>query len=225
MLNVYIDGDLLVHQSIWGSNSKNDVKKKLNSAILNIMKTTEADNGKIAVRGPDNFRREIYPAYKANRKKEMTEKERELFDYSYNQLESHWGAEKATGMEADDLLAIWHTETPGIIASLDKDMLQVPGLHYNFRSKEFQYIEEEEASYLLHLQMLTGDSTDNIKGLKGIGPVKAKKILAGVPAKRHLNRVKAAWRANHGLGWERELQLNTDLLYLRRSHDDRYLIK
>ena len=46
------------------------------------------------------------------------------------------------------------------------------------------------------LQCLTGDTADNIKGIKGIGPKKAEKILQGVPLERRWNRVRAAYRAH-----------------------------
>jgi 5'-3' exonuclease len=49
------------------------------------------------------------------------------------------------------------------------------------------------------LQCLTGDNSDNIPGIKGIGPAKANKVLAGVPMERRYNRVKAAWR-KHAAG-------------------------
>ena len=46
------------------------------------------------------------------------------------------------------------------------------------------------------LQCLTGDRSDNIPGIKGIGPKKAERILSGVPMQRRWNRVRSAWRAN-----------------------------
>jgi 5'-3' exonuclease len=44
------------------------------------------------------------------------------------------------------------------------------------------------------MQCLTGDTADNIKGLKGIGPKKAEKILEGVPMERRWDKVKAVYR-------------------------------
>ena len=46
------------------------------------------------------------------------------------------------------------------------------------------------------LQCLTGDSSDNIPGIRGIGPKKADKILSGIPMQRRWNRVRAAWRTH-----------------------------
>lgn len=224
-INVYIDGDILVYQSIWGANSTKDIKKKLDQTISSIMGDLEGSTGKIAIKGEGNFRKDIYPAYKGNRKKELTEQEKEFFTYAYKYLETGWKSVPAHNMEADDLLAMWNTEEPGIIVSIDKDLLQVPGLHFNTRKKEYTNMTEEDASLLLHTQVLMGDSVDNITGLKGIGKVKAAKVMEGVPFSKHLDTVKTFWRETFGRGWEDNLQLNMDLIYLKRSMDDRYDIR
>jgi len=221
-INVYIDGDILVYQSIWSATSTKDIKKKLDQTIASIMSELQGSKGKIAIKGKGNFRKDVYLDYKGNRKKELTEQEKEFFAYAYNYLETSWDAVPADGMEADDLLAIWSTETPGIIVSIDKDLLQVPGLHYNTRKKEYTHMNEEEASLLLHTQVLMGDSTDNIPGLPGIGKVKASKVMQGISMAQHLTTVKSFWQKSFGRGWEDNLQLNMDLIYLKRNMDDRY---
>lgn len=224
-INIYIDGDILVYQSIWGATKTKDIKNKLDQTISNIMSDLEGGKGMIAIKGIGNFRKDIYPEYKGNRKKELTEEEKMFFEYAYNYLKDSWSAYPADNMEADDLLAIWQTEEPGITVSIDKDMLQVPGLHYNTRRKEYMNITEEKGSLLLHTQVMMGDSVDNITGLKGIGKVKAAQVLDGVPMNQHLSKVKAFWKDYYGRGWEDNLQLNMDLIYLRRTIDDRYDIR
>ena len=82
------------------------------------------------------------------------------------------------------------------VAGIDKDLLQITGTHYNFVKKEITEISEDTANLKLMLQCLTGDRSDNIPGIKGIGPKKAEKLLSGVPMQRRWNRVRAAWRAN-----------------------------
>ena len=223
--NIYIDGDILVYQSIWGAKNKKDIKKKLDQTIAGLMSDLEGGNGMIAIKGIGNFRKDIYPQYKGNRKKELTQEEKDFFEYAYNYLKDDWKSVTADDMEADDLLAIWQTEEPGIIVSIDKDMLQVPGLHYNTRRKDYTNITEEEASLLLHTQVMMGDSTDNIPGLKGIGKVKAAKVLEGIPMNRHLSTVREFWKKHFGRGWEDNMQLNMDLIYLRRTLNDRYDIR
>ena len=226
MSKFYIDGDILAYQAIWNSEKEADVRSKINKSMKSIIESVNSiihsTDGKIAIKGNNNFRKEIYADYKGNRKKEMEPLEKELMEASYKHLIEFWGAVEAHGMEADDLIAIWNTEEKGVMCSIDKDMLQVPGLHFNFRKNEFTTITEDQGSYQLHIQMLTGDSTDNIKGLKGIGPVKAKEIMKGVAPADYLTTVRAAWQTHHGRGWEDELQLTTDLVYLKRSDTDQY---
>ncbi len=81
--------------------------------------------------------------------------------------------------EADDLLAIAATEFKGacVVCSVDKDLLQVPGHHYNFIKGEYKVIGEEEAHRNLYMQLLVGDTADGIPGIHGIGPVGAMKLL------------------------------------------------
>jgi 5'-3' exonuclease len=224
-INIYIDGDILVYQSIWSAKTTKDIKKRLDQTISSIMSDLEGSTGKIAIKGIGNFRKDIYPPYKGNRKKELTEQEKEFFAYAYDYLETTWKSVPAHDMEADDLLAMWNTKEPGIVVSIDKDLLQVPGLHFNTRKKEYTHISEEEASLILHTQVLMGDSVDNITGLKGIGKVKAAGVMENIPMARHLETVKKFWQKSFGRGWEDDLQLNMDLIYLRRTADDRYDIR
>lgn len=56
-------------------------------------------------------------------------------------LEERYGAQTAVGEEADDALGIGMTEHPeSVLVSFDKDLLQVPGTHYNWVTKEEQRI-------------------------------------------------------------------------------------
>ena len=82
---------------------------------------------------------------------------------------------------ADDEIAIAVTEygDDSIIVSLDKDFDQVQGWHYNFVKKDKYYVTHEEGMLNFYCQFLTGDRIDNIIGVQGIGPVKARKLLEG----------------------------------------------
>ena len=126
-------------------------------------------------------------------------------------------------MEADDLVSIWAHEALDrkeeyVICGIDKDLLQIPGHHYNYGKDTWQLINEEEALHNLYIQCLTGDNTDNIPGLKGIGPKKAQKILAGVPLSRQWNKIKSAWK-EHG-ETEKQLELSHKLLRMLKSWEE-----
>lgn len=126
--------------------------------------------------GPDNFRYGIYPEYKANRITAKRPKwEKEVKQFLTNQFEANW----SKGCEADDMLAIRHQELgeESILCSIDKDLLQSPGWHYNFVKKEKTFVTPEEGIRFFYYQLLVGDTADGIKGVPGIGPVKANRIL------------------------------------------------
>jgi len=91
-----------------------------------------------------------------------------------------FGAIVSEGEEADDLIAIEATRCgPNtVVASIDKDMLQIPCWHFNFNRKEWTQVSEWQGDLFFYTQILTGDAADNIKGLMGIGPKKAEKLLA-----------------------------------------------
>ena len=121
-----------------------------------------------------NFRVKIYPEYKANRVQERPKHYNVLRDYLLN-FEK---AEVAWGQEADDLLGIEQTSNT-IIASIDKDLKMIPGKHFDFVKNKHYEVSNAEGRHKFWCQMLTGDNTDNIPGIRGVGPKKAEKLLQG----------------------------------------------
>lgn len=195
-----IDSDSIYFRVCYKTKKKNEIRKNIDI----MMKEIEGaclipDEMKVAIKGRGNFRKDLYDAYKANRK-ELEPEMKAALTYAHGYMVSKWGAVEANGMEADDLVSIWayearEREDAYVIVGIDKDLLQIPGNHYNFVKKEHRFVDDDEAHLLLMTQCLTGDNSDNIPGLKGIGPVKAAKMLAGKPLERRWDRVKAAWRA------------------------------
>ena len=175
---------------------------------------------KVAIRGKNNFRKYIYPEYKANRPKQ-TELMYALLEEGNDYLCKYWDVTEANGMEADDLVCIWAHEcmedgVDFVIASIDKDLKQIPGKHFNYKTGEKAVINDDTANLNLMLQCLTGDSGDNIPGITGIGPAKASKILAGVPMARRWASVRSAW-SDHGAG---DPELSWRLLSMIQSWEE-----
>ena len=129
--------------------------------------------------GKTNFRNDVAVTapYKGNRKGEKPIHHALLREY----LEVSWNGVVSDDCEADDEIAIACTEhgDDSIIVSLDKDFDQVQGWHYNFVKKDKYYVTYEEGMLNFYCQFLTGDRIDNIIGVQGIGPVKARKLLEG----------------------------------------------
>lgn len=105
-------------------------------------------------------------------------------------------------LEADDLIANRASQLKSegkeyIIISIDKDLQQISGLHFNYypvrdsegnflHFKGFNYISEWESKVMLAAQMLSGDSGDRIKGIPKIGAVKSKKIVENCTTEKQL---------------------------------------
>ena len=87
-----------------------------------------------------------------------------------------WGAYIVKGYEADDEVAILQTEKPGVLVHVDKDLMQVPGLHY-VPGKGWANLGEMQALRYFYRQVITGDSADNVGGVYKAGPARAKEVI------------------------------------------------
>jgi hypothetical protein len=132
--------------------------------------------------GKTNFRQSIAVTrpYKGNREENTKPT---YYDAIGEYLLSNWEAVTTADYEADDAIGIeaMAARERGesvVVVSNDKDLDQIPGWHYNWVTKEFYEVSPKEAKTNLFTQILTGDSTDNVPGLSGIGPAKAAKLLA-----------------------------------------------
>ena len=173
----------------------------------------QCDDYKAYITGKGNYRNDIAVTepYKGNRKDAKK-------PVHYDAIRKHLqrlGAELVEGQEADDAVAIEATKTGGWIVSIDKDLDQVAGWHYNFVKHEEYYVTEEEGLRNLFTQVLTGDRIDNIIGLKGIGPKKAEKLLKDCKTEREY--YDACLKAYDGN--QLRVDENLNLLWLRRTPD------
>lgn len=154
---------------------------RLDRTIENLLLSVGCTEYKLFVSGEGNFRKQIDPSYKANRTQPVP-KWREVCK---QHLINKWGAIEAHGCEADDYCGI-HQTRDTIICGTDKDLLQIPGNHFQWeiiregiivRPSSFIHISEVEGIRNFYKQLLTGDTSDNIIGIKGIGPKKAAKLI------------------------------------------------
>lgn len=96
-------------------------------------------------------------------------------------LKNYWGFNYVEGIEAEDavsMIAHYHNYKDTVIAHIDKDLMQIPGLHYNYSTQASNIVSSVEAARSLYKQVLMGDTTDNLPGIPGIGKAKSMKILA-----------------------------------------------
>lgn len=118
------------------------------------------------VGGGNNFRKRLFPPYKANRppKNPLL---RNLYDFtkvSFNTLSS-------LNAEADDEIftlskRIEHT---GIIISNDGDLSSIPGIHYDHTKDNWFNVNEKEAKFNQVKKICIGCSSDNVNLSPKIG--------------------------------------------------------
>lgn len=133
----------------------------------------------VICKGTKSFRHSVYPEYKAHRKDKPKPKFLKVVRNIIDNLD--YPQKRVNGLEADDIQGILATTDRDkyVIVNNDKDMLTIGGvLVYNPDKMDFpEYTSWDVASRNLWTQILTGDPTDNYKGIPGCGPVKAAKIL------------------------------------------------
>ena len=182
--------------------------------VEQILHEVGADSYKLYLSGANNFRKIIYPDYKANR----TQPRPKHLNVCKQYLVDHWGATWTDGYEADDALGINQEKTlegNTIICSIDKDLRQIPGEHYNFVKKARDYISAETAIRTFYIQLLIGDTADNVRGKQGVGKAKAPKILDGCESEEELfNACRDEYKN------DAEMLLNGQLLWIWRKMNE-----
>lgn len=226
-MKALIDGDVLLHSTIWGTTSLGAATEKLERELDNWTDQAFCDSRLICVGPVDgkNYRDDLYPAYKQIPSRVAGRKNRVdhypgLKDYLYSRDE----VVIADNIEADDLLAIYSTQLPSssVIVSVDKDLDQVQGLHYNPRDVEgfpngrYYTVGEETSLRFFLQQLLMGDSIDNIPGIPGLGPVKSERMLVGLPLETAASTVIDKYKETFGDDWLTMFLCNGKLLYLLR---------
>jgi 5'-3' exonuclease len=179
-----IDGDLVAHRC--AASAENDGEDiailRADRLMRELIEATGVDSYRVFLTGANNFRREVDPEYKANRKgKPLPIYLNQCKEF----LVTEWKAEVTDGIEADDALGINQTDET-IIISLDKDLLMIPGKHYQWpisgpnwhKDAKFLEVSEFDGLKSFYISSLVGDKSDNIIGVAGIGPVKAERAVS-----------------------------------------------
>lgn len=142
-----------------------------------------------------------------------------------------------SGLEADDLISLALVHNPDDIAvSRDKDIRQVPGVHYSWELGERQpaigpHKSDQFGSLILrgdkllgygdkylYAQILTGDSVDSIPGCPKYGPKTAMKLLENASNNEEcLNAIIPAYQKCYGIEWKSVLREQARLVHLVRS--------
>ncbi len=230
MKTALIDADIIVYQAAYAFQRKGEeigswsaVETYVDNLVRDIVTKTGCDRSALYLTGKGNFRHALatIKPYKGNR----SDREKPFhLNNIKTYLISRYDAEVVDGMEADDALAIAQTaseEGTTVICSIDKDLLQVPGLHYNWRKEELTEVDPLTAWYNLYTQALCGDPADNIPGVDGVGPKRAASLLEGAESKKELDiLVKDVYESKYGEDWYTRFAEAMMLLHLVREADE-----
>jgi len=155
-----------------------EAKQRVDCEIRLYLDKLEADKAILCFTAPNNFRLDVNPYYKSNRKKT---RKPTIFPELRQYCLDVYQCRVIDRLEADDVLGILATSRSikgtKVIVSDDKDLLQIPGYVYRPTDGEVRKITRKQADHWFLTQCLTGDSTDGYPGLPGCGPKGAEKIL------------------------------------------------
>lgn len=211
MLEFWVDGDMIAYEALlgasedidWGDNiwtlhvDKNVALATFDSIIAKAIRHVEQVLDRTCIRtficftdSEHNFRKEIDPTYKGNRK---GRKKPVGFHFLVEELRKHYNVVMRKGLEADDCIGIGMTapyvvhltqdyKPTRVIISGDKDMNTIAGWFYNYDKEELVCNTQEEAYHYFLKQVLTGDSADGYGGCPSYGKVKAEKALKENPS-------------------------------------------
>ena len=194
----------------------------------------------VYVSGPNNFRHDIARTHPYKFKRADIEK-----PFHYQTVKDYLVNEKnaivTDGIEADDALAL--AQGPNtVFCTVDKDLLMVPGRHYNWRKEEYRIVDYDEGVHWFLTQLLIGDwSTDSIIGCGhveakiygakakkagqsyqcrvGIGPKEAANLLMADKEEK-LNVVVGAYKKEFGYEWKEKLNEMANLLGMGLDRDN-----
>lgn len=189
MKTALIDADSLIYAVGFSSNDTEEpyAISRLEATMIELCMDLDCDDYKGFLTGKGNFRYDIAVTapYKGQRVADKPIHYQALRDHLVNS----WGFVVVEDIEADDAVAIEAYAVPedeSVMVHIDKDLNQLRGHHYNYRKKEKYYVPEFAGLVSFYTQILTGDRIDNVQGIKGIGPVKAAKLLKDCKTEQEL---------------------------------------
>jgi DNA polymerase I len=195
-----IDGSSYIFRAFFGvrhnlSTSKGLPTNALYGFVTMLQKVVRDENPDYLAVAFDSkektFRHEMYPQYKANREVPPEDLQQQ-FPYFEPIVAAHnIHSIRIPGVEADDIIGTLAMQGKNaglevVIVSGDKDMMQLIGPHIHMldtmKNKRFKKKDVVEKfgvgpDRVIEVMGLMGDSSDNIPGVKGVGPKNAAELI------------------------------------------------
>jgi hypothetical protein len=205
--------------------------------------------GKKEIEFKPNFRFDVakQKEYKGTRKQEKPFHYNNIREY----MLANYECVISEGMEADDMICVELRRNGDklsvICCSRDKDLRTVAGMHFGWEcGKQPQFgpqrvdeigsitlkthtAKDGKVTYSIkgvglkffYSQVITGDSVDNIPGLRGGGPVLAFNALNDLGTEEDMFKcVAGLYEKKYGEDWRRELREQVDLLWMIQELDE-----
>lgn len=206
--------------------------ERADSLVDRIIMDIGASVAELYLTGSNNFRYDINPQYKAQR----TDKPRPKWLQDVREhLVIGWGARVTDGNEADDELGICQCTGNGdtVIVTNDKDLLMIPGEHYNPISLVKRTISPHEGLQNFYFQMIMGDSSDNILGFDYKARSKVPKFLEPIISKlmelqteQEMHEFVCDLYSEHAYSWAddwyKRYEMNAHCLWIQRKVGDKW---
>jgi len=194
-MRLLVDGDVLLYRFGWRGQEDFDwdgdgdltnfipdadeTIEELHEFLERLKFDCSCSSVRICLSGPSKsiFRYEILPTYKHNRKDKVKPL---LMERLREELVNNYMIFQKDVLEADDCLGIMSTKRPNkyVIASIDKDLIQIPGWYFNWdKMDEPEFVDLESANFFFWKQVLMGDPVDGFSGCPGIGEKRATKLI------------------------------------------------
>jgi len=146
--------------------------KDLRDFVDDLKVATGATSEVLCLTGSKNFRKELGEYKLARRKVDPPV----LLGDLKNSLSYYFEIAQEDVLEADDLLSIL-MDSNSILASTDKDLNQVPGVHVNWAKNQRYTVSPEDGFKFFLQQVISGDPGDGYSGVPGFGQKKAKRFV------------------------------------------------
>lgn len=184
-----IDGDIIAYKAAvtreqginWGEGLwtlhcfEDDVYAAIHQQIETLITATGLTDIVVAISDSENFRKDLNPLYKSNRK---DTRKPMCLSQALQFMKDEYPHVVLPTLEADDVIGILATEEPEkyVIVSADKDMKTIPDA-YIWENGEVVHITKDEAYENFICQALKGDPTDGYYGVRGVGEVSARRVI------------------------------------------------
>ena len=149
------------------------IQYKIIEDVQWILQRTKADKVTMAFTSKTNFRTPLMEDYKGHR----DPKDRPLgLAAARSWMSNYYPSLEFPDLEADDILGVMQPAYD-LLVSGDKDLLTIPGNHFNPQQDKYYKIDEATANTNWLTQTLQGDTADGYKGCPKVGAVRAERLL------------------------------------------------